>query len=163
MNIHRLQKLYQQYAFIDDGPSEAESVGGAGAEAINIWRTILDRSYEGSKWYFVCFKPFNKAYEKNKEWFAIKGLDHCRKLFKRPQAYLLTRETDATKVHINALVCTSQDVTSLHETSYCNKYKLHAVELLTKGDRRRILTYITKEMVSRTFIKYLDFLTYSRK
>lgn len=160
MHEFELVKNYQEYAFIDeDHPPE----GGANAEpgAIAYWEhdmeRIINRSYEGPcKWYLVVFKPFNKSYAKWGDWYTYKGLDSCRKYFKRPRAYILTREIKAEKVHINALVCTERP--PVHQAVYNNKYKLHVSELSQLGDRHRVLTYITKESRVRPFNLYLDYI-----
>lgn len=150
---------YQEYAFIDD-PISTESEAKLELGALTILRdkmeTIVSRSYEGKQWYFVVFKPFNKSYNKCPDWYAIKGIDSCRKYFKRPSAYILTRETEAEKVHINALVCSENPPEE--GAVYNNKYKLHVDILPTLGDRLRVLTYILKEFPNRTFSQYLDYI-----
>lgn len=154
--MDNIEKLYSEYAFIN--PSEAEGEGEAVTGAITNMLQVIKRSYEDHKWYFVVFKPFNRAYDKNPDWFAIKGLDHCRKMFKSPAAYILTREVNAEKIHINALVCTKENVCLRHDKSYCNKYKIHVNEMTSVCDRHRVLAYITKENTSRPYVNYLDYL-----
>lgn len=155
--IDELQHLYTAHAFLEEdvGCSEAET------GATTLWGNLLTRTYESPfKWYFVVFKPFNRAYERDPAYFKHKGLSKCRDLFKRPEAILLTKETQATKVHVNALVCTSQDLLSKHQSAYCNKYKLHVSKLEQPTDRHRVLDYITKESLSRTFELYRDYIYY---
>lgn len=162
-----MEHFYNQYAFID-GTAEAKPVAGeAEDEAIYKWKLdmerVITRTYESPfQWYLVVFKPFNKPYLKDSAYFSIKGIDKCRKLFKRPLAYIFTRETEAKKVHINAIVLSDQDLNRLHDQSYCSKYKLHVQQLHNVGDRQRALAYITKEHSKRTFTKYLDYLVYSK-
>lgn len=150
---------YKDYAFIDDPPiteSEAKPELGALTLLNHNMETIISRSYENSTWYYVVFKPFNKTYTKMLDWYTIKGLDSCRKYFKKPEVYILTREIDAEKIHINALVCTRTP--PVDGSVYNNKYKLHVSELSTLGDRMRVLTYVTKEFYNRSFYQYLDYL-----
>lgn len=110
----------------------------------------------------VVFKPFDRAYERDPCFFQVKGLDKCRKLFKRPTAYIMTREIIASKIHVNSLVATTENLIDYHDSSYCSKYKVHVSELHNLGDRQRVLVYITKEGKKRTFIKYLDYIVYSK-
>lgn len=165
-----IEELYKDYAFIEDprnGEGEA-CCSEAKVEAITKWSTtmgaIIERSYERPiEWFLIVFKPYDKPYAKDPAFYAVKGIDKCRKLFKRPQAYILTRETQAQKVHVNAIVATDQDLLKYHDQSYCSKYKTHVQLLNSLADRQRALAYITKEGTSRTFTKYLDYLIYSRK
>lgn len=161
---------YQEYAFINNsvnGKGEDRATEGV-VEAITQWEHLMEaiirRSYERPiQWYYIVFKPYNAPYGRDPDFFKVKGLDKCRKILRAPQAYILTRETDAEKVHVNMLVATSQDLLSLHDQSYCSKYKLSVQSLRTLGDRRRVLTYLLKESKTRTFIKYLDYIHYERK
>lgn len=140
---------------VDTISTESETIVEVGA--LTSMRIICDRTYEDNlKWYFVVFKPFNKPYLKDPDWFAVKGLDNCRQHFKKPSAYILTREIEAEKIHINALVCTSTP--PIHDSVYNNKYKLHVKLLLTIIDRQSVLTYITKEFHNKTPLRYLDYL-----
>lgn len=153
---------YTEYAFMD--PSEAGSANEVETGAHQLMdydnaKSVVSRTYESPvQWYFVVWKPFNRAYEKDPDFFRVKGLDKCRQMFKKPNAYVVTRETESTKVHINAVVATSQPLDAKHETSYCNKYKVHVQRLSTLGDRLDVLSYITKENRDRSFTKYLDYL-----
>ena len=77
-------------------------------------RHIPDRTYEAPyKWYFITFKPFNSTYEKNIDFYTHKGIDHCRKKVGKVDAYIFTREIDATKTHINCLCVSNRDLTTL--------------------------------------------------
>lgn len=162
--------LYNEYSFIDDertGKGE-DRAGGAVVEAMTNWYHLMEGIVENTyelpvQWYLVIFKPYNRPYERDPDFFKVKGLDKCRKLFRKPQAYVVTREVEAEKVHVNAIVATAQQLENLHDQSYCSKYKLHVQILHSLGDRRRALAYITKEHKMRTFTKYLDYISYSRK
>ncbi len=156
-----IQKLYQNYSFIETH----EGVGGeAVAGAITQWLThrahlysTIKRTYENpAKWYFIVAKPFNKPYEKDPSWYLTKGLDAIRKKCGKTQFALFTRETDAAKVHINGLIVS--DSLPFSDGYNTNKYKISVSALSGIDDRRRILDYITKESLDRTFIKYLDYL-----
>lgn len=162
--IDLIRELYQEYRFIN--PSEA-SEGVAGTEAIAIWKNnmeaIVRRSYEDAyQWYFLTFKPLNNPYEKDKAWYSKYGIDKCRKMIRSPAAYLFTREIEAEKEHINALICTDYDLTYKHDSVYCNKYKIYCKRLTGYADRIRVLNYIMKEAKGRPFKKYVDYLFYDR-
>lgn len=166
--VTNIQKLYQQYAFLDEKGHNFQAKQDVEATPVdnvsNIWNTIVKRSYEKpNEWYLVVFSPINKAYAKDPDFFKVKGLDHCRKMFKKPSAYILTREIhNCEKIHVNALVCTDQDLMKRNTTIYCNKYYVHVQHLALPIDRDRVLTYITKEKTKRTYLKYLDYVHYTR-
>ena len=159
-----IQSLYKDYAFIKDQacPGKAKPI----ARVITEWDDVISRTYEApKKWHLVVFSPLDKAYAKDPAFFRVKGLDKCRRFFKKPSAYVMTREIhDCAKVHVNALVCTEQDIQHVlrNNSIYCNKYYVHVQQLSTPGDRYRALSYITKESKIRTFEKYLDYLIHSK-
>lgn len=160
-----MQEQYQEYAFLEE-TSEA-SVGEAEAEAnlkmvADIWKTnfsffktIMNRSYENRKWYLVVFKPFNHSYKMHYEWYQHKGLDACRKYFKDVDFLLLTKEEEAAKTHVNALVCTKTPPVDGRST---RKYKLCVKPVPGLGDRLYVLNYICKESLIRTFELYRDYM-----
>lgn len=156
-----LQELYQTYAFKDDHPHG--SVGEAGAGALpNMdhylipMRQLISRTYENPiKWYFVVFKPYNQTYSKKYDWYQSKGIDWCRKLVKA-KGYIYTRELLADKTHINAII--ASDSPPSHNSDLGNKYKLYVTELFSRPDRERVLNYITKESLSRPYIKWQDYI-----
>lgn len=118
---------------------------------------FANRTYEGQQCYFMVFKPFNKTYLKDPDWYRIKGLDAIRKSI-NPNAYFITREIKATKVHINMLCYDTRDLSKLDGRNRLNKYRVHVTQLKDKGDRERVLNYITKEAREREYIKYSDYL-----
>lgn len=119
-----------------------------------------NRTYESMKCYYLVFKPLNRPYEIDPEWFKFKSLDRCRKLLKCSD-YFLTREINATKVHINALVYSTRDmVNEFHEKTRLNKFFIHCEELKTKEHRDNVLNYITKESSTREFLKYRDYISH---
>lgn len=163
MNI---QDDYQQYAFLLPQP-EAEVEALARTEAITKYsydnehfHKVLKRTYEDDyKWYLVVFKPFDKPYAKDQAWYQHRGIDAARRYFKKPQAFFITKEIDAEKTHINALVCTNQVLRDGHNT---HKYKLGVTAAKDIGCRRTFLDYICKESLTRTFEKYKDYILYIR-
>lgn len=158
--MDHLQEQYQTYSFIDQ--AKPEYVVKRSMEPCTIGR-LIDRTYEKPvRWFFVVFKPYNRAYNKDPAYFRIKGLSKCRDAFIKPEAILLTREMEAEKVHINALVATTADPSYLHEKSYCNKYKVYVDEVCTRSSLLRVKDYILKESKHRTFEKYLDYIEWSR-
>lgn len=133
------------------------------ASALSLCLPLLAPSYEKPHvWYFLVFKPYDRAYNKDPAWFQVKGLDRCRKILKRQAVHILTRETDATKTHINMVCCTDQDILVFHEKDLANKYKIHAQVLKDYADRENATTYMFKEELKRPFINYLDYIKYSR-
>lgn len=160
--VTKIQQLYQEYAFLPDPQPKASDCSEAEMNVSTIWQTIIDRTYEAPyKWYFIVFAPIDRAYAQDPDFFRIKGLDKCRSMFKKPQAYILTREIlDCAKIHVNALVCTDQDLLKRNTKIFCNKYYVHA-QLVDRhhSSLNKVLSYITKESKKRrTLYKYLDYL-----
>lgn len=117
---------------------------------------ITDRSYEHPyRWFFLTFKPFNKTYSKYHDFYQKKGLDHCRLYIrKHVKSYIMTKEIDATKTHINALVVSDKDLLSLLHEDKTNKYFIFCEECI---DRHNTLKYIIKESHTRYFYKFKDY------
>lgn len=165
MTIDKIQEMYQNYAFLPMTGSAGEAVTEATIPTVySMGKQLVERSYEKpNKWYYLVFKPFDRAYARDIDFFKVKGLDKCRKILKHPTSYIITREIEANKVHINMIVCTQEDLSQKDGSNYCSKYKIFARELKSTGDRLRVLDYITKEASVRSFTKYLDYLIYTRK
>lgn len=144
---------------------EGERSGSLGYNTmVTNTRHLVDRSYEDGRWYYATFVPLNKAYEKDEDWFKVKGLSKCRDLFKKPDVVIMTREIlNCKKVHINALVYTSIKPKLNNKSTYCNKYYVHLQICDTLHDRRTVLFYIIKETRKRTFVRYLDYIIWDRK
>lgn len=158
--MNTIQEQYQEYAFINAGDNtKTEGCGTEGVvEASTKYDHIIRRTYEDGQWFFMTFKPYDKAYEKDKDWFQVKGMDSCRRKVGKVSTGIYTRETEATKTHINCLVHSHQSLLHLDGSSMSNKYKIFCTEAPTQFDRVQILAYITKEENHRTFTKYLDYI-----
>lgn len=154
-----LQEQYKVYRFIE--PSEAEEEAKTETEDLHmLTQHIVASTYElPHKWYFLVFAPLDASYDKNPDWFAVKGIEYVRKRFKRPEAYIVTREIVAKKVHINVLICTSEDLLLQHGKIVSHKYRIFAEVC---KDRHKVHKYITKEAMTREFKRYLDYMTYLR-
>jgi len=123
---------------------------------------LVERSYEKPfKWYYLTFKPFNKNYEKDLDFYNRKGFDHVRKKIGKVSASIMTREITAKKIHINVLCCTDRPIDMLHQMK-TNKYFIYCQECPGPEDRRLVLEYILKESKSRYFHEHLDY-QYSKK
>lgn len=119
-----------------------------------------DNYSENSSWYFLTFKPYNDQYNKNKAWYEFKGIDYVRKLLPKGK-YLITRETESTKIHINVLISTETDLKTWHDKAG-RKYKIWCNRLADQvHDCVTIYDYITKESQTRTFNKFLDYIVYN--
>lgn len=170
--IKQIQHAYSDYSFIEEANEvqrrsrvvEDEGEADDYMELYNLFHSIISRTYEEPyQYYFVIFKPYDDPYNRDPSWFKYKGIDKCRQLFKTPQYLLLTREVDAKKIHVNALVCTDQDLMKRHNTSYCKRYKLTVIHSPTILSRENRATYMLKEHKIRPFTKYIDFYHYIRK
>lgn len=156
--MNTIQDEYQEYAFLSEAGKTEGCATEGGVGAITKYDHLIQRSYEGGKWYGLTFKPYNTAYDKDKDWFQVKGMDSCRRKLGKIKAGVYTREIDATKTHINAMVFSEKDLAQLHDSSMSNKYKIFSTLLSGQLDRQNWLTYITKEEDHRTFTKYLDYI-----
>lgn len=107
---------------------------------ISMYTHIRDSVDEESKWYMLVFKPYDDKYESNLEWYKHKGLNSCRSKLRGTKG-ILTREENAAKVHINALVC-SKEPLDLHDKTHAGKYKIYCKEV---SCRKKVFKYITKE------------------
>jgi len=118
---------------------------------------IVERSYEDpEEWYFLTFKPFNKNYDRDIDFYCTKGLDHSRKKIGKVSAYIMTREIYAQKVHINMLCVSARPLDLLFHNKKTNKYYIYAEKC---NDRRQVFQYIIKESKTRNFIKYKDYVS----
>lgn len=111
-------------------------------------------STEPGVWHQYTCTPKDESYEKNYQWFQDKFMDSVRKKCgKRP--FFITRETIATKTHINVLVKT--DCVLFKNTKRSDvHYHLQCVKN-TFTDLHRVFMYFVKEAKSREFIKYRDY------
>lgn len=166
MDDKTLQEQYQEYAFLteSDGTAEPKASAAEGeSEAISKWchhmehmRQLIKRTYEGPYlWYYVVFKPYNRTYSRDPEWYQHKAMDYCRRFFSRPKILIQVKEQDATKTHVHALVCTDQ---KLIDGCSMTRYKLSVSLLHDIGDRIRTLDYLVKESLKRQFIIYRDYI-----
>jgi len=116
---------------------------------------LVRRSYERPhKWFMLTFKPFIKTYEKDINFYISKGFDHVRKKVGKVDAFIMTREINAAKVHINMLCCTTRALDiELHEKQ-TNKYFIYCQPCI---DRHCALEYILKESRTRFFYEYIDY------
>lgn len=117
------------------------------------------RSYEGCKFYFMVFKPYDKPYLEDKEWYYSRALDAVyNKLKNYCPLLIVTREYDAAKCHINALCVSSADLEAkFHDKSSHNKFKMYASK---STDRIQAFIYMFKEAQKRYFVKYQDYIIY---
>ncbi len=127
----------------------------------NYFQTIRDvewitrRSYENPfKWYFLTFKPFNSTYDIHLDFYENRCLDHCRKKLGKVEAYIMTRETKATKTHVNILCVTTRPLEQELMNKKTNRYYIYCKESICRHD---CLRYIFKESKSRNFKEYTDY------
>lgn len=125
----------------------------------SLFQYDLERTHEHPYyWYYLVFSPMNKPYEADPEWFEFKGLDKVRSKYSNYLAYIATRETKATKTHINLLILTQQDLLKQNGKKCFHKYHIHAQKLgLSPNNRDAVLSYMTKEFQTKYAVKYLDY------
>jgi len=122
---------------------------------------LIGRSYEQPcRWFLVTFKPFSKNYEKDLIFYKYGCMDHCRKKLGRDiSCYVMTREIDATKVHVNILCCTKRDLESELHDKKTNRYYIYAQEC---NNRHDTFEYIIKESHTRVMHSKIDYQTFSK-
>ena len=120
-------------------------------------KPYVDRSYERPfRWFYLTFKPYNKNYERDIDFYLRKGFDYARKKIGKVKFFTMTREINAKKVHLNVLCCTDRPLEKLHNQK-TNKYFIHCQECPRMLDRQLVLDYILKEARTRYFHKYIDY------
>lgn len=123
----------------------------------------LRRCYESPiNCYYLVAVPLCAKYEKNKALYTNKCLDLVRKSFKDPEDYVLTREVNATKVHVNVLIWTKEDVVKRFHQKVVGKYGYHVQVVPHISDRIRVMEYMFKEAKTRNFYKYIDYVYVQR-
>lgn len=121
------------------------------------------------QYYFLTFKPYDDSYglfHKSKKFIN----EIQRKFTKDSVAYLITKETLATKHHINLLIFTETDMyKKFHNKSVDGKYKIwcsepiwYEAETNCNSEVIRVRDYIIEESLTREFIQYTDFLIYEK-
>lgn len=159
-----IQEEYQEYAFLED-PAVPAGTTRIGEGNVSIKWDTISRTYEDGRWYFIVFAPFNKAYARECNYFDTKGIHRINDMFRKESktdCCMLTKEKNSTKVHVNALVHSQKDLTQLHLSSYCNRYNMFVSILPTQFDRENVMRYILKEQSERPFIRYVDYIQWSR-
>lgn len=123
---------------------------------INNYAKICRRTYElPFKWYYLVFAPYNAPYAKDKEWYNTKGLDACRKKVTSCESFFLTKEIEASKVHINALCLSTKSLAELNGKGILGKYRIYAEECYSAS---RTFHYMTKEFRYRNPVLFKDYL-----
>lgn len=104
------------------------------------------------KWYLIVFKPLNSNYNE-----AFNALDYIRKEFtKFAVSYLITKETKASKVHWNLLICSKEDLNIMYHNKRTKRFMIYCE---ITHDQYRCFAYITKEFYEDKlkWKKYIDF------
>lgn len=135
----------------------------------NTWHKLYFAN--GLKPYLLVFSPLNKTYDK--EFSLNKGLDTCRKwlcdYWGIKQGFGTTERIDCAKVHHNFIVW-HHDLKALMD-KYPNKdvdkeciivKNKWSVHLTTINYLTSAYEYITKECKVREFIKYKDYISFSK-
>jgi len=129
----------------------------------SCYKDQLSRSYpDPLGWYYLTFKPMDKPYETDFEWFKLKQLHKVYDKF-RPLCKImwLTRETEETKIHINLLIYSEHDLTDWHEKIFFNRSKVWCKQIPCIH-RFTVFKYIHKEAKIREFKYNLDYKHFDR-
>lgn len=121
---------------------------------IATWAKIFWRSYTHAfKWYYITCKPLNERYDPDRNY-----IDKVyQKFAPLSESILVTRETDAAKVHYNVLVLSDKNLQMFHDKIVFHQLKLHVSDCSDPEYRINVFKYILKEALERTFTKYIDY------
>lgn len=109
--------------------------------------------------YYIVFQPYNQKYEQYEYEIINRGMDNIGQWLRKrchSFAYILTRETIATKVHYNAIVFSTSTylVDNFHNSTVARKYQAH-VQLAYNIPK--LLEYMLKEALERDFSRLTDY------
>lgn len=126
------------------------------AKLMEYRKALLCRNDTTCKWYFMVFKPLDKPYKKDREWFVARSLEYVRRLLtKRGMDFIMTLETmECEKVHVNVMIHSPTDLTFMHDDVVNHKFKVYCTLVINKQE---VFDYITKESYKREFIEYRDY------
>lgn len=158
----KIEALAEIEATIQRYSKDSNQIGNYN-ELYEEYRLPLSRTYWSKGWYFLTFKPFNKTYEEDPSWYNEKLIRKVYDRF-RPMAKLmwLTRETEATKTHVNLLIYTDKDISKYNDSIFFNKAKVFCVGIVAQ-DRFNIFNYIFKESKNRWFYYHTDYKYFDRE
>lgn len=129
----------------------------------SVYHDQLYRSYPNvTSWYYLTFKPMDKPYQEDYDWFRLKQIKKVYDKF-RPlcQIMWLTRETQETKIHINLLIYSDHDLSSWNDKIFHNKCKVWCKQIPCI-DRFAVFKYIFKEAKTRDYPHGLDYKFFDR-
>lgn len=122
---------------------------------------------QNNRLYFYVFQPYKKTYDSNKSYYQSKKfIDDVQKYIYRKCRneqkvfwYMVTREVNASQIHVNLLVYASDHIDFSTTVGKQNLFAAWRQEYF-KPDAVQILRfqkYIFKELTERSFDRYLDF------
>lgn len=123
----------------------------------------IGRTYWTDGWYFLTFKPLDIPYAEDKKWFETKAIRKYYDKF-RPKAKMmwLTRETESSKIHVNMLIYSTEDLSKFHDKILFHKVKVYSNKIVYT-DRYKIWDYIFKEAKDREFYYSVDYKFFDRE
>lgn len=111
--------------------------------------------------WFIVASPYNRNYNKKQRFYQRNCFDYLRKYFdlRLPQKYLMTKEVNAAKTHVNILIIDYDSETDwfLYDNINTPNYRYSVQEVDDRQNSERVLAYMIKESHERRFSKYSDF------
>lgn len=128
---------------------------------VHLYRPLIDRTYElPYRWYYLVFKPFNDSYDVNKYSICLSKVSDYFRKSKHVDQLISSREILATKIHVNLLCASNEDLYKLFHGKNVTirglKYKINVEYVDTYDHRYNILQYMFKEADVRDYQLYID-------
>lgn len=115
-----------------------------------------NRTYEVLQTYYMVWKPYTR-YQGTDDLLRIEKL--CRNKFKY-ERILITRETNAKRVHYNVLITSSSCPINRHDRTLGRDFRIHCQNVSTVKDVHQVIDYMSKEADTREFIPSKDSFIY---
>lgn len=122
-----------------------------------------DRTYEKpDSTYLIVLSPRNRWAKKD----YVRDIKRIEKLLRNKLNYkrcIITRETDAKKVHYNVMVTTDKDILKMHNKTFGRFYNFYVQKTPRVSDIYKSIKYICKEGDIRPMIPERDKFVYCKK
>jgi len=115
------------------------------------------------RWFYIVAKPYDKHYVAKAKLYQKDCMDYIRKkLIKKYNilSYFMTKETEATKTHVNILCTSTEDLSLLDGAQARFYYTVQEIDTCDHMDKNliNILIYCIKESKTRKFSRHSDFI-----
>lgn len=111
------------------------------------------------RWFYIVAKPYDKFYVAKAKLYQKDCMNYIRKKYPF-SSYFMTKETEATKTHVNILCSSLEDLNLLDGAKARFYYTVQEIDLCGNFDNNliNILRYMIKESKTRQFNRHSDFI-----